>query len=144
MLCLSRPATDPARFFAPVRFLARKAEWGVRRNCTPVLFSWSHQATDPVRLDTATWSRRYFRDFFSFCASISHVGVPSHEIVLIRLRYFNIFHCASIYQKLETIVTKPASKLSKLSLPVDGVTARVMFSYHDCFQKLLFNRCRSK
>ena len=37
---------------APVRFLARKAEWSARRNFTPVLFSWSHQTTGPVRLDT--------------------------------------------------------------------------------------------
>ena len=43
----------PARFLSPVRFLARKAEWHARRNFTSVLFSWSHQATAPVRLDTA-------------------------------------------------------------------------------------------
>ena len=38
---------------APVRFLACKAEWGAHRNFTPVLFSWSHQTTGPVRPDTA-------------------------------------------------------------------------------------------
>ena len=41
------------RFLAPIRFLARKAEWSTCRNFTPLLFS-SHQATGPIRLDT-TW-----------------------------------------------------------------------------------------
>ena len=49
----SHSTTGPVRFLAPVPFLARKVEWGARRNFTPVLFSWSHQATGPVRLDTA-------------------------------------------------------------------------------------------
>ena len=40
-------------FLSPVRFLARTAEWSPRRNFTPVLFSWSHQATGPARHDTA-------------------------------------------------------------------------------------------
>ena len=43
----SHPITGPVRFFA------RKAEWSARRIFTSVLFSWSHQATGPVRLDTA-------------------------------------------------------------------------------------------
>ena len=43
----------PVRFLTPVRFLVRKAEWNARRNFTPVLLSWSHQATGPVRLHTA-------------------------------------------------------------------------------------------
>ena len=47
----SHPTTGPVRFLTPVRFLARKAEWSARRNFTPVLFSWSHQAMGPVRLD---------------------------------------------------------------------------------------------
>ena len=51
----SHPTTGPVRFLSPVRFLARKAEWSARRNFTSVLFSWSHQATDPVRLDTAVY-----------------------------------------------------------------------------------------
>ena len=51
--CLSH--IQPLRFFSPVRFLARKAEWRARRNFTSVLFSWSHQATGPVRLDTAVY-----------------------------------------------------------------------------------------
>ena len=51
----SHPTTGPLRFLLPVRFLARKAEWSARRNFTSVLFSWSHQATDPVRLDTALY-----------------------------------------------------------------------------------------
>ena len=49
----SHPTTGPVRFLTPVRFIARKAEWSARRNFTPVLLSWSHQATGPVRLDTA-------------------------------------------------------------------------------------------
>ena len=49
----SNPTTGPVRFLTPVRFLARKAEWSARRNFTPVLLSWSHQATGPVRLDKA-------------------------------------------------------------------------------------------
>ena len=49
----SHPTTGPLRFLTPVRFLARKAEWSARWNFTPVLLSWSQQATDPVRLDTA-------------------------------------------------------------------------------------------
>ena len=51
----SHPTTDPERFLSPVRYLARKAEWSARRNFTSVLFSWSHQATDPVRLDTTVY-----------------------------------------------------------------------------------------
>ena len=49
----SHPTTGPVRFLTPVRFLDHKAEWSARRNFTPVLLSWSHQATGPVRLDTA-------------------------------------------------------------------------------------------
>ena len=48
----SHPTTGPVRFSSPARFLARKAEWSARRNFTSVLFSWSHQAIGPVRLDT--------------------------------------------------------------------------------------------
>ena len=51
----SHPTTGPVRFLSPVRFLARKAEWSARRNFTSVLFSWSQQATGPVRLDTAVY-----------------------------------------------------------------------------------------
>ena len=49
----SHPTRGPVRFLAPVLFLAPKAEWSARRNFTPMLFSWSHQAIGPVRLDTA-------------------------------------------------------------------------------------------
>ena len=51
----SHPTAGPVRFLSPVRFLARKAEWSARRNFTSVLFPWSHQATGPVRLDTAAY-----------------------------------------------------------------------------------------
>ena len=59
----SHPTTGPVRFLSPVPFLARKAEWGAHRNFTSVLFSWSHKATDPVRLDTAVhvWFGRIIR-----------------------------------------------------------------------------------
>ena len=49
----SHPTTGPVQFLSPIRFLARKAEWSAHRNFTSVLFLWSHQATGPVRLDTA-------------------------------------------------------------------------------------------
>ena len=59
----SHPTTGPVRFFSPIRFLARKAKWSARRNFTSVLFSWSHQATGPIRLDTAVrlWFGRIIR-----------------------------------------------------------------------------------
>ena len=52
----SHPTTGPVRFLSPIRFLAR-------RNFTLVLFSWSHQAIGPVRLDTALylWFGRMIR-----------------------------------------------------------------------------------
>ena len=58
-----RPTTGPVRFLSPARFFARKAEWSARRNFTSVLFSWSHQAADPARLDTAVhlWLGRIIR-----------------------------------------------------------------------------------
>ena len=49
----SHPTTGPVRFLPPVRFFSRKAEWSARRIFTSVLFSWSHQATGPVQLETA-------------------------------------------------------------------------------------------
>ena len=56
VLCLSHIQQRwPVRFLSPIRFLARKAKWSARRNFTSVLFSWSHQATGPVRLDTAAY-----------------------------------------------------------------------------------------
>ena len=49
----SHPTTGPV--LSPVRFLAHKAEWSDRRNFMSVLFSWSHQATGPARLDMAVY-----------------------------------------------------------------------------------------
>ena len=49
----SHPTTAPVRFLSSVRFLACEAEWSARGNLASVLFSWSHQATGPVWLDTA-------------------------------------------------------------------------------------------
>ena len=59
----SHPTTGPIGILSPVRFLARKAEWRAHRNFTSVLFSWSHQATGPVQLDTAVhlWLGRMIR-----------------------------------------------------------------------------------
>ena len=51
----SHPITGPVRFVSPARFLAHKTGWSARRNFTSVLFPWSHQATDPVRLDTSAY-----------------------------------------------------------------------------------------
>ena len=53
----------PRTIWSPVRFLAHKAEWSALRNFTSVLFSCSHQATGPVRLDTAVhlWLGRMIR-----------------------------------------------------------------------------------
>ena len=50
-------------WFSPVRFLARKAEWSACKNFTLVLFSWSHQSTGRVWLDTAVhlWFDRIIR-----------------------------------------------------------------------------------
>ena len=49
----SHPTMGPDRFLSPVRFLARKAEWSIRRSFTPVLFSWSHQTMGSIQFDTA-------------------------------------------------------------------------------------------
>ena len=68
---LARPSSNasvtsnhgPRMILAPVRFLARKAEWSARRYFTSVLFLWLHQATGPVRLDTTVhlWLDRIIR-----------------------------------------------------------------------------------
>ena len=59
----SHPTTGPIRFLSPVRFLARRAKWRALKNFTSLLFPWSHQATGPVRLDTAAnlWCGRMIR-----------------------------------------------------------------------------------
>ena len=49
----SHPTMGPVRFLGSIRFLALKAEWSARRNFTPVLFSWSHQAMGAVWFDMA-------------------------------------------------------------------------------------------
>ena len=58
----SHPITGPARFSTRTIF-DRKVQWSARRNFTPLLFSWSHQATGPVRLDTSVhlWFDRIIR-----------------------------------------------------------------------------------
>ena len=66
---------------SPVRFLARKAEWSTRRNFTSVLFSGSHQATGPVRLDTAVHRTPQVPRTMPVRASCGP-----------RTRIFNVFH----------------------------------------------------
>ena len=69
----------PRTILAPVRFLARKAEWSDRRNFTPVLFSWSHRSTGPGGLQTAEYLwfdwiiRRLPLRAYGPCTGISHV-----------------------------------------------------------------------
>ena len=58
----SHPTTGPVQFLAPVRFLAHKAEWSARRNFTPVLFSWSHQATAWQGCTVMAWSNNNSQD----------------------------------------------------------------------------------
>ena len=56
----SHPTTGPVRFYHPYNFLlVRPSEAPI----TSVLFSWSHQAMGPVRLDTAVhlWFGRILR-----------------------------------------------------------------------------------
>ena len=43
----------PCTIFSTRTIFARKAERSARRNYTPLLFSWSHQAAGPVWFDTA-------------------------------------------------------------------------------------------
>ena len=48
---------QPLTILTPVQFLARKAEWRTHMNFTLVpLFSWSHQATGFLQLETAARS----------------------------------------------------------------------------------------
>ena len=85
----SHPTTGPVRFLSPVRFLARKAEWSARRNFTSVLFSWSHQATDPVRLDTALYL--WFGWIIRMTPRVPR-AVPVQASYGPRTGIFNVFH----------------------------------------------------
>ena len=85
----SHPNTGPVRFLSPVRFLARKAEWSARRNFTSVLFSWSHQATGPVRLDTAVYL--WFGWIIRMTPRVPRV-VPVRASYGPRTGIFNVFH----------------------------------------------------
>ena len=82
----SHPTTGPVRFLSPVRFLARKAEWSAR---TSVLFSWSHQATGPVRLDTAVYL--WFSWIIRMTPRVPR-AVPVRASYGPRTGMFNIFH----------------------------------------------------
>ena len=85
----SHPTTGPVRFLSPVRFLARKAEWSGRRMFTSVLFSWSHQATGPVRLDTAVYL--WFGWIIRMTPRVPH-AVPVGASCGSRTGIFNVFH----------------------------------------------------
>ena len=85
----SHPTTGPVRFLSPVRFLARKAEWSARRNFTSVLFSWSHQARGPVRLDTAVYW--WFGWIIRMTPRVPR-AVPVRASYGPRTGIFNVFH----------------------------------------------------
>ena len=59
----SHPTTGSIRFLAPVRFLAREAEWSAHRNFTWCCSRGHNQATGPVRLDVTVylWFDRIIR-----------------------------------------------------------------------------------
>ena len=92
---------------------------------------------------------RYFRDFFFLCVNFKRWCSIAWNRVLLRL-YVRpyILWCINLPKiRNHCDVTTPASKCSKLPLPMDGVRARVKFgvvsnyvflSCH-CFQKMLFN-----
>ena len=85
----SHPTTDPVRFSSLVRLLARKAEWSARRNFTSVLFSWSHQATGPVRFDTDVYL------WFGWIIRITPRVPPAMPVPASygpRTGIFNVFH----------------------------------------------------
>ena len=85
----SHPTTGPVRFLSPVRFLARKAEWSACRNFTSVLFSWSHQARGPVRLDTAVYW--WFGWIIRMTPRVPR-AVPVRASYGPRTGIFNVFH----------------------------------------------------
>ena len=85
----SHPTTGPVRFLAPIRFLVRNTEWSARRNFTPVLFSWPHQPTGPVRLGTAghVWFDRIIRR-----TPHGHRAMPVRASYGPRTGISNVFH----------------------------------------------------
>ena len=85
----SHPTLGPERFLSPIRFLAHKAEWSALRNFTSVLFSWSHQATGPVRLDTAVYL--WFSWIIRMTPRVPRV-VPVRASCGPRTGIFNVFH----------------------------------------------------
>ena len=85
----SHPTTGPVWFLSPVRFIIRKAEWSARRNFTSVLFSWSHQATVPVRLDKAVYL--WFGWIIRMTPRVPR-AMPVRESCGPRTGIFNVFH----------------------------------------------------
>ena len=85
----SHPTTGAVRFLSPEWFLAHKAEWSARRNFTSVLFSWSHQATGPVRLDTAVYL--WFGWIIRMTPRVPR-AVPVRASCGPRTGIFNVFH----------------------------------------------------
>ena len=88
--------------------------------------------------------------FFCLCVNFTRWCSIAWNRVLIRLEVRQYISWCITLPKIRNHcdVTTPSSDWSKLPLPVDGVAVRagVKFglvsnyvSYHDCFQKLLFN-----
>ena len=78
----SHPTTGPVQFLAPVRFLFRKAEWSARQNFTPVLFSWSHQATACQGCTVMAWSNNSQDSTWTPCgARMGVVRAPHGNVI---------------------------------------------------------------
>ena len=85
----SHPTMGPVLFLSYVWFLARKAEWSACRNFKSVLFSWSHQARGPIRLDTAVCF--WFGWIIRRALRVSH-AMPLQASYGPRTGIFNVFH----------------------------------------------------
>ena len=111
----SHPTTGPVRFLSPVRFLARKAEWSARRNFTSVLFSWSHQATGPVRLDTTLYL--WFGWIIRMTPRVLR-AVPVRASYGPRTGIFNVFHTLrDPYGTRKCAVRRPYGHARELTQP---------------------------
>ena len=89
-LCLSHIQPQaPYDFYHSYDFFARKAEWSGRSNFTSVLFSWSHQATSPVWLDTAVYL--WFGWMIRRTPRVPR-AMPVQALCRARTWIFNVFH----------------------------------------------------
>ena len=95
----------PRSILTHVRFLARKADWSARRNFTPVLFSWAHQATGPVRLDTAV----HFLWFDQIIRRTPHEPrtMPTRASYRLCTRISNVFHILINYADHKAELNNP-------------------------------------